>query len=277
MAWSWNPAILVGLMVYASVYARGWVQLRRRGRGVRIPPWRASCYFGGLATLGLALLSPLATYGDRLFFAHMIEHMFIMDVTPLLVLLGAPLLPVLWAFPKHTRRAFGLHCAPRTPLHRICRVLTTPALALMIYLLVIAAWHLPTLYDAAQGTSVIHGLEHLVFLGAGLLFWWPVVHPTGGRRRLGYEMAPLYLLAAASESGLLGGLFIASSRPLYAAYLQQPRIAGLSPLVDQEIGGLSMMVGDVIYIAGTVVAFIKYINHDERTAEAAVDQARSLH
>ncbi len=267
-SWSLNWPILVGLALYAGLYAVGRARLHARGQTVHIPTWRAWCYGCGLATIGLALLSPLAAYSGLLFFMHMIEHMLILVVAPLLLLLGAPLLPVLWVFPRNVRRELALLFAPRSPLHRIFHVLTTPAVALIVYLLVVAVWHLPVMYDAAQGPAIIHDLEHLIFLGAGLLYWWPVVHPTGGRRRLGFELAPLYLLAAAAEGGVIGGVFVEINRPLYETYLQAHRIWGISPLLDQELGGLIMMTGDVIYITAAFVTFIKYINQDERTVRA---------
>lgn len=136
--------------------------MRLPHRAQTLQRWRSWCFFGGLATIGLALQSPLATYSGHLFFLHMIEHMLLMVIAPLLLLLGAPLLPMLWALPKNMRRPVGLLFAPCSMVHRVFHLLTAPGMTLTVYVVVLAVWHLPVMYDAAQGPTVIHELEHLI-------------------------------------------------------------------------------------------------------------------
>lgn len=109
----------------------------------------------------------------------------------------------------------------------------------------------------------------LIFLGAGLLFWWPVVNPTGGKQRLGFMITPLYLLTAASTGGLIGGILLAIDRPVYETYRLAPRIWGISAQVDQELGGLAMMLGDATSVIAVLVVFAKYVVEEERNMRAA--------
>ncbi len=266
-SWSWEPNVLSGLAVAAGLYALGCLRLRSRGQGRAAPQtWRVWCYAAGLAALGLALLSPIDVFGSLFLFVHMVQHLLLMIVVPVLLWLGAPLLPVLWALPRALRRAVGGLVAPGGPLHAVFHLLTNPWLSALLYLIVIGTWHLPPLYNAAQGDgNPVHDLEHLMFLGAGLLYWWPVVHPSGGRRRLSGGGAVLYILAGASEGGLIGGALSFSDRVIYTAYLHVPRLWGLSALTDQQIGGIVMWLGGGLLNVGLAFAlFVKMALDEER-------------
>jgi cytochrome c oxidase assembly factor CtaG len=173
---------------------------------------------------------------------HMAQHLLLVIVAAPLLWLGAPLLPVIWALPAAWRAALGRLLVPTSPLHRLFHFLTTPVVSAGLYVVVLAAWHVPSLYDAAQGRSVVHDLEHLMFVGAALLYWWPVVHPTGGRRRLSYGAGVFYIAPAVLEGNLIGALVTFAGEPLYETYRRAPRVFGLSALQDQQIGGLMMWV-----------------------------------
>jgi cytochrome c oxidase assembly factor CtaG len=254
-AWSWDPSMLAGVVLAASLYSRGWWRLRRRNHGGPLA-WRIWCYGSGLVALALALLSPIATFDDQLFSLHMLQHMLLLIVAPVLIWLGAPLLPVLWGLPARTRRSLGRLAGPSTAVHRFGHHLTYAPVAAALYLAAIAIWHIPALYDAAQGGSLLHALEHLTFLGLGLLYWWPVIHPSGGTRRLEYSIP--YLMLAGAEGGLLGGTLTIVNHPLYPIYEQATRLWGLSALDDQQLGGMIMWaLGGIAYgvVSLTLVLF----------------------
>ncbi|HEY8478180.1 MAG TPA: cytochrome c oxidase assembly protein [Chloroflexota bacterium] len=268
-SWTWEPIILFGLTLAAGLYALGWWRLRRRGR-VALPAWRAGCYAGGLVALAVALLSPVATYGSLFFFLHMIQHLLMMIVAAPLILLGAPLLPLLWSLPPGARREVGLLFVSGRPLHRVFHALTHPLVAAAIYLSTVAVWHVPAFYDAAQGRTLVHDLEHVMFLGAALLYWWPVVHPTGGRRRLSYALALPYLFVAMLEGNLLGALITFARAPLYPTYEQVPRVWGLSVMDDQQLGGLIMWIpGGTVYLIPMFVFLALLLGGEERAVEEA--------
>lgn len=132
--------------------------------------------------------------------------------------------------------------SPRHSVHRAFQRLANPFVAVAIYVVTIAVWHIPSLFDLAQGRTLMHDLQHVMFLTTALLYWWPVVHPTGGRRRLSYALAVPYLLPPFLEGMLLGALITLSSEPLYDTYIDTQGIWGLSTLEDQQLAGLIMWV-----------------------------------
>ena len=268
-SWSFEPEIVAGIVLAAGLYAVGRWRLRRRGRGrFRLPTWRAVAFVLGLGTVAVALLSPLSAFSELLLSMHMAQHLLLVIVAAPLIWLGAPLLPVLWALPLGWRKAFGRLLVAGSPVHGIFHFLTTPVIALAIYLIVLAAWHVPPFYDAAQGRSSLHDVEHLMFFGAALIFWWSVVHPTGGRRRLGYGVAVLYIMPAMLEGNLIGALLTFSSEPLYETYQLAPRVFGLTAVQDQQIAGLLMWVvgGLLLLIPIFVLVYLLVGGEDEGDA-----------
>lgn len=221
-----------------------------------LPAWRLWCFLGGLGTVWLALLSPIAEYDDLLFFMHMIQHLLLVLVAAPLILLGAPLLPMLWAFPRNARVELGRLFSPG-PIQTFSNAITHPLVAVTIYCTALAIWHIPSFYDAAQGRTFIHNLEHAIFLGSALLFWWPVIHPAGGRRRLGYAAGVVYFLPPMLAGSLIGALLTFAEHPLYATYEQVPRTWGISVLQDQQLAGLIMWVpGGLVFLVPVFIFLV---------------------
>ncbi len=243
LSWEFEPTIILGIAIAAGLYIRGWRRLRKRGRGGRVlRPWRAWSFAGGLAAVALALLSPIATFDSIFFFMHMIQHVLLIMIAAPLIWLGAPMLPTLWAFDRRTRRQLGKLFRPDNPVHRVLHFLTRPSVALPLFVLVLLGWHFPPLYDAAQGRTLLHDLEHALFFATALLFWWPVIHPSGGKRRLSYAAAILYIFPAKLAGLVLGAGLSLARTPIYDFYARQPRVWGISALTDQQAGGLIMWV-----------------------------------
>lgn len=277
-SWSWTPSVLVPIVIAAVLYGFGWWRLRHRGRGRSAPPaWRV-LYFGmGLGCIWLALLSPIDAYSGLLFSMHMIEHLILIVVAAPLLLLGAPLLPMLWALPAGVRREVGLLIAPRSPLHWLGHNITRFGTAVAVYVIMIAVWHLPPFYDAAEGYTLTHYLEHLSFLVAALVFWWPVIHPSGGRRRLSYLSAVPYFIPAVVEGSLIGIIQTFAGSPIYSYYTRVPRVWPLSVMDDQKLGGLIMWIlGGAIYLLPILIVFTMYLNGaDERQPQRAMEVAEN--
>ncbi|HUE77445.1 MAG TPA: cytochrome c oxidase assembly protein [Longimicrobiales bacterium] len=265
LSWSFEPTIVVGLALATGLYARGWRRLRGRGRGGRIlKPWRAWCYAAGLGTVLIALLSPIGTFTSLFFHMHMIQHVLLVMIAAPLIWLGAPLLPTMWAFSRGNRRRLGRLFRQGHPAHRVFHFLTEASVALPLFIIVLVVWHHPALYDAAQGRTVIHDLEHALFFGTALLFWWPVIHPSGGRRRLGYGAAILYLFPAKLAGFALGAFLSLTPRAFYRTYIEAPRLWGLSALADQQIGGLIMwVVSGLLFIIPVLALVLMMMQEDE--------------
>jgi cytochrome c oxidase assembly factor CtaG len=197
---------------------------------------------------------------------HMVQHVLLIVAAPFL-LLGSPLLPVLWALPRGLRRPVSLLFSPGSPLYGAFHVLTTPIVAALVYMAALGLWHVPSFYDAAQGRHLIHDLEHLTFLWASLLYWWPVVHPSGGRRRLGYGYAVFYLLVPMLEKHVIGMVLTFASQPLYDTYQQVPRVWGVSLLLDQQLAGATMWAsGGIIHLVAIFVVLGLLFRQEEREA-----------
>jgi len=161
---------------------------------------------------------------------------------------------------------------PGHPLARIGHGLTQPVVAVVLYVGSVAIWHIPALYDAAQGRTFTHDLEHLMFYGTAFLYWWPIIHPAQGRRRLSYAMAIPYLLPPFLEGMLIGVLLTFTSRPLYQTYigLDTSPIWGLSALDDQQLGGLIMWVpGGLFFLIPLLGLLIRLLNQEDREAQDA--------
>ena len=265
LSWSFEPSVLIGLGLAAGLYVRGWRRLRARGRGGRIlKPWRAWCYAGGLFTIFIALVSPIGTFTSLFFFMHMIQHLLLIMIAAPLIWLGAPMLPTIWAFPRGTRRRIGRLFHEKHPVHGVFHFLTRPGIALALFVLVLAGWHHPALYDAAQGRTVVHDLEHALFFGTALLFWWPVIHPTGGKRRLAYGAGILYLFPAKIAGFVLGAALTLTDTAYYQTYVDAPRLWGLSALGDQQLGGLIMwVVGGLLFIVPLLALVLMMMREDE--------------
>jgi putative membrane protein len=264
-SWQFEAEVVVGLVLAAGLYARGWRRLRRRGRGGRIlRPWRAWCYGAGLMAIALALLSPIGTFGSLLMSMHMIQHLLLVMIAAPLLWLGAPMLPILWAFPRGGRRRLGRLLHPSHPVHRVFHFLTRPSIALPVFLIVILVWHYPPLYDAAQGRTLTHDLEHFSFLAAALLFYWPLIHPTGGARRMSYGAGILYLFPAKLTGFVIGAALSMAQTPWYQTYINAPRLWGLSALDDQQLAGLIMWIfGGLLYIFPLLLLVVMMVREDE--------------
>lgn len=271
-SWSFEPSILIGVALAAGLYAAGLIRVwRQAGLGAVVSTWRAALFGLGLVAILTALVSPVASLAPLLFSMHMAQHLLLTTVAAPLLLLGAPLVPTLFGLPRPARRATGLAFTPGAPLHTFFGWLTGPLPALGLHTLTIWAWHLPVLYEAGLRSDAIHHLQHALFLGTALIFWWPVIQPMPGRRGMSYGLSMLYLAAATiAQMKVLGGLLTFSSAPIYRHYAEVPRIWDLSALADQQIAGIMMLVGGfaLLGIAFTLVFFI-WAAHEGRDGKPA--------
>jgi cytochrome c oxidase assembly factor CtaG len=237
-AWEFEPGVVIPLAVSAVWYGIGVVRMWRAagiGRGVR--RWEAACFAAGWLALVVGLVSPLHPWGSMLFSAHMVQHEVLMLVGAPLLVLGRPLVAFLKALPPAGARAAASWT--RNPAWRaFWHWITNPFVAWVIHAVVLWVWHIPALFDATNGNDVIHALQHLSFVLSALLFWWAVM--VGRHRATGYGAAVLYVFTTAMHSGLLGALITLAPSVWYPSYLKTTGFWGLTPLEDQQLGGLVM-------------------------------------
>ena len=251
-AWDTEPLVLAGTAAAAMLFTRAWIRLRRRGRTDRAGVGRLALFALGLAAVTLPLVSPLDAAADRISLsAHMLQHLLIGDAGPALLLLAVRGPLIAFMIPATAIRRL----ARRPGLHNAIGRLGRPGIAFGAWAAAVACWHVPAAYDAALSHPLLHDLEHLTFIAAGLLVWWQLVDPAG--------KSPL---SVGERAAFAGGLFLAgqmlcfillvSPTPLYAAYSAVPgRLFGLSPLADQQYAGL-VMTAEQFLTLGTFMALL---------------------
>jgi cytochrome c oxidase assembly factor CtaG len=230
------PGALLVVGALTIVYVRRW-------REVDASPWRLASFLGGMALILAALVSPIDRLAEQLFFMHMTQHLLLLDLAPILVLLG--LTKVLLR--PATRKLMRVEQASGPLAH--------PVFAIGLYVVVMWTWHIPALYDAALQYPAVHVTEHVLFAVAGGLYWWHLLSPIRGRKRLGGMGPVVYMVSTKVLVGLLGIFLAFAPSAIYAFYSDQPGYWGLEPGTDQAIGGLIMATEQSI-VMGIALAYL---------------------
>ncbi len=268
IAWTLDPSAIV-LVVLGVLYGLGVRRLRDRNRAWSA--WRSSAFYAGIATLALALLSPLHALGEALFSAHMVQHLLLILVAAPLLVLGAPMRPLLASAPTSLRRAYAaVHRL--TPWRALRRASWNVIVVWGLHALAMWSWHLPTLYQAGLESPVWHAAEHTSFLVTGVLFWRLAV-PAGRRRRPHATGASIALVFGTGlQSAVLGAVLAFASRPLYAYHLHGTRAWDVDALTDQRLAGLIMWVpAGAVYLATMAIVFLTWMRRlDAGTHSGAI-------
>lgn len=262
--WNLDPSILIGTTIIMGIYLYAVGLLRKPYKLIDgVTRRQVISFYLGVLVIFFALVSPLDELGDRyLFSVHMVQHL-------LLTLVGAPLLLI------GTPEVLLKPLIRSHFIFRVAKLLTHPFVAFFLFNADFWLWHLPSLYDATLTNQNIHILEHITFIVFGVINWWPIFSPlTEDLPPLSTGGQVLYLFFSGMPVVALGaGLTFAG--PLYAPYLQAPRLWGLSPATDQQLGGLIMWVpGNIIYIIIVSILFIRWMQQQEakqRAEEAKQD------
>jgi putative membrane protein len=232
--WTFSLPILIPIGTYAWLYVRRFREVRRtsgpRGAGAQ----QFAAFIGSLVVILAALVSPLDGLGeDYLFSAHMVQHLLLGDIAPLLMLLALSrvIMRPLTRRLQSVERALG--------------PLAHPASALVLWLGLVYLWHLPALYNAALEHSAVHGT----------LVWWPLIQPVPMRHRLAGMWTFGYIGAAKLGLASLGMYLTWSGSVAYKYYEHVPRVWGLSAISDQNVGGAIMMVEQSVLLV-TVLAVL---------------------
>jgi cytochrome c oxidase assembly factor CtaG len=219
----------------------------------------------------LALVGPIDALAHELFSMHMVQHMLLVAVGTPLLLLGAPVRPLLRGLPLAVRRSVVRPLARSRVVRSVVHLLRHPLVAAGLYVGGLYAWHVPVLYDGALADPAVHVIEHLWFMATALLFWTVVIDPVPFRATLPYSARIFYLLlAGAAQNTILGGLLSFSSRLLYRSYdAGQPERYGIDAVTDQRVGGAIMWVpGDLIFLGAASAAFFLWLAQEEREQRA---------
>jgi putative membrane protein len=282
---SWSAPVAVDALLCLAVlfYARGWNHIRV-ARTRQFPIWRLAAFLAGIMTVWIAIGSPLEAFDDLSLTIHMVQHLLLAAVAPPLLLLGAPELPLLRGLPRSLARGV-VNPLLRLPLtKRFSHIVSNPAICWLVLTLALIGWHIPAVFELALRWDWLHKLEHATFLGAGLMFWWPVVQPWPSKPRWPEWAIPLYLFSATLPCDSLSGFLTFCDRVVYPSYISAPRVFGLSPLEDQECAAALMWVAvTIIFLVPAVLVTLKILAPgkselpDNPTAELQRHSRKPLH
>jgi putative membrane protein len=258
VAGSFVPLEVIPLTAAGILYWHRAMVLSWDGRPV--PLWRQLCFGAGLATIAIALFSPIGHISEELVIAHMGEHLLIGDVASLLLVLGLTrtlLQPVL------AIRAFNR-----------LQILTHPAVALPLWAVNLFLWHVPALYQDAYGAAPVHAFEHTTFLLFGCLMWMPVFGPLPKPQWFGAAWKVGYVIAVRFTGAILGNVLMWSGSVLYPIYAPGERYWGISPLADQSTAGVIMMIEGTFLVFGVLAWVFFEVAREGTEKQRLLDLAR---
>ena len=281
--WSFDAPGVVLTLIAGGVYWWGYRRLRAAaaadpapsgGQRFHFSRWRPAAFATGIGLMLLALVSPIDTYSDDLFWVHMLQHVLIVMVIAPLLLLGAPATLALRAASPRVRRQYVV------PLlnSRLLQILLYPPVAILILVGAIWIWHIPSLYDAAIDSEPLHFLEHTTFLSGGLLFWWLIIGVDASHLRPGHIARVAILIVAILQNLALGLILTSLGEAVYESYarLEGLREWGPSALTDQRIGAGIMWVPGTMMFAIAVLVIVYYWAEHETFRSRRADLLRDL-
>jgi len=241
-SWTFSPAVLAAVAGYGGLYGWRWRAARAEAGPRGADGAHLIVFCSGLVLVLVALVSPLDRWGEQAAWAHMVQHLMLADLAPILLVLGLTKVILRPA----TRRL--------SRVERAAGPLAHPVLGVVAYVGVMWLWHVPALYDAALSNTFVHVLEHLSFAGAGLLYWWHLLSPIRARLRMGGMGPVMYMASTKVLVGFLGVLLAFTPELIYDAYRDQS-VLGLTPLEDQNVAGLVMALEQSL-VMGVALAFL---------------------
>jgi cytochrome c oxidase assembly factor CtaG len=267
---SWSPplGVNVALCLAVVIYTAGWFRLHTVFPWL-ISAWRLAAFVAGIASVWIAIGSPLAAFDGVSLTVHMAQHLLLMTVAPPLILLGAPALPLLRGLPGRFIRSVVGPFLRWGVVKWLGRAITSPVVCWLAAALALIVWHIPRVFELALRWGWLHELEHACFFGAGLLFWWPVIQPWPSAPRWPRWSIPLYLFGATLPCDVLSAFLVFCDRVVYSSYLSAPRPFHISPLADQQCAAALMWTCvTVIFLVPAVVVTMQILSRHRVDADA---------
>jgi putative membrane protein len=256
--WSWELSIVVPLFVFLVWYAVGAV---RRGRQVGLGKHHLA-FAAGWTSLLLALVSPIHRLGNVLFSAHMFQHEILVLIAAPLFAASHPGVTMLYALPRSARQPVGSWVA-KTENDSPLSLIFSPLGAFLLHAAALWLWHIPYLYQATLESDFIHALQHLSFFLSGVLFWSALFG--AGRSMMTYGAGVIYVFGTAVHCGALGALLTFSTVVWYPIYANRTQLWNLTPLQDQQLGGLLMWIpSGVVFILIGIWLFARWLTSSEQ-------------
>jgi putative copper resistance protein D len=272
LGWTFYPLVAISLTVTAVAYLGAVRRVNRAHPGNPVPADRPFFFLLGLACIAVALMSGIERYDTELFSVHMVQHLLLVFGAAPAIVLGAPITLVLRASTPAVRNRWILPVLRSRPV----KVIAHPLVAWLLFTFVMWGSHVSPLFDAALASTVVHDLEHALYLASALLFWWPVVGRDPSPWRLPYPARVFYLLLQLPLNSFLGVAILFSEQVLYPHYMTTGRPWPPSPLEDQQLAGAIMWgVGDAAFLLAILLVIADWMLHEEaatRRREALEDE-----
>ncbi len=266
--WTPDPYVLIGGLLAGWIYARGTGKLRavgaRTGRGPIISTRRIVAFWAGLATLMVALASPLDTITATVFSAHMVQHVLLIAVGPPLILAGSPLIVMMNGVPQTWRRRIAQIESRAPAMSVLVAALTIPVVAWTLHATTLWVWHEPTLYQAAVRHEWIHLGEHISFVVTAFFYWWTVIPATRtSHNSVSPALGILSVFAMGMQGAALGAVLTFWGSVIYPVYVGRSELWGFSALSDQRLAGLIMWIpAGSIYVAAALILLGQWFRVD---------------
>ena len=261
-AWNTNPAPTIILLMLAYLYANGLANWDRPSHPVN--NWQKASFYTGLLLMFLGLQSPLDPLSDHLLSFHQVQHFVLRMMAPLLVLLGAPLTPMLRGLPPWALQGIVRPIVRHPRARRAYGVATNPIFTIGLFMGSLYLWQFPGAFNLALRNDAVHALMHVTMSGAGFLFWWIIIDPKPHRSRLHYGLRVLYVGLIVLPNTILGAAITFSGSLIYTAYAEVRQPFGLDLMTDQQLGGLMLWVpGDMMSIVAAGVVMVMWYQREE--------------
>jgi cytochrome c oxidase assembly factor CtaG len=268
--WSRDPLPWIGVLLASLLYLVAVRIVDQAHPANRVPRWRIAAWLAGVGAIAIALVSAVDVYAESLFSVHMIQHLLLAMVAPPLLALGAPMTLALRAASPRVRRSLLLPVLHSWPV----RAISWPPVGWILFAVAMWATHFSPLFNAALENHALHSVEHLIYLVAGVLFWWPVVAADPLRWRLSPIGRMAYLAAQMPFNTAVGLAIYFAPGILYPHYASLGRTWGPDPLTDQQLAGIVMWgLGDVILLGALVLAIEAWLRADEKRSRRTRERA----
>ncbi|MFI8950391.1 cytochrome c oxidase assembly protein [Streptomyces sp. NPDC053750] len=266
LAWSADPFFLIACLLGLALYGWGVVRLTRRGD--KWPVGRTVSFVAGVLSVGLMMCTKLNDYGMVMFSVHMVQHMIISMVSPILLLLGAPITLTLRALPTAGRGRKGPRELLLMLLHsRYMRIITHPAFTIPLFIASLYALYFTPLFDFLMGSKVGHIGMMVHFLAVGLVFFWPIMGVDPGPHRPGYVMRMLELFAGMPFHAFFGIALMMASSPMVETFQNPSASLGIDALSDQNAaGGIAWAFSEVPSVLVLLALLFQWYASEERQA-----------
>ncbi|MFL5996307.1 MAG: cytochrome c oxidase assembly protein [Streptomyces sp.] len=267
LQWSADPFFLVACLLALGLYAWGVVRLRRRGDSWSVG--RTVSYVAGVLTIALMMCTGLNDYGMVMFSVHMVQHMVISMLSPILILLGAPVTLALRALPVAGRGRKGPRELLLALLHsRYMRIITHPAFTIPLFIASLYGLYFTPIFDFLMGSKTGHIAMMVHFLAVGVVFFWPIIGVDPGPQRPGYLMRMLELFAGMPFHAFFGIALMMASEPMVETFKNPPASLGIDALSDQNYaGGIAWAFSEIPSVLVLIALLFQWYGSEQRQAK----------